>query len=102
MAVMTEEGSVKGVIQQVADVTKNLEAIRAVLKTGHAVIFNNDESGCGTGSFMVNKRTGEVNAIHDNGSDFVMKRWIIPKSDVEMAMAYEAEAAAGFTRHGRS
>jgi len=101
MAVMTEEGSVRGVVQQVADVTKDLEAIRAVLKTGHAVVFNDDGSGNGSGSFMVNKQTGELNAIHDNGMDYVMRRWIIPKNDVESMMAQEA-TAAGFTRHGSS
>jgi len=101
MAVMTEEGSVRGVVQQVADVTKDLEAIRAVLKTGHAVIFNDDGTGNGTGSFMVNKQTGEHNVIHDNGMDYVMRRWIIPKNDVESMMTQDA-TAAGFTRHGSS
>jgi hypothetical protein len=102
MAVMTEEGSVRGVTQQVGDVTKNLEAIRAVLKTGHAVIFNDDGQGNGAGSFMVNKMTGEINAIRDNGSDYVMRRWIIPQSEVETMMANDAATPAGFTRHGRS
>ena len=101
MAVMTEEGSVRGMVQQVADVTKDLEAIRAVLKTGHAVIFNDDGTGNGHGSFMVHKQTGEINVIHDNGLDYIMRRWIIPKQDVDNTLAHEA-AASGFTRHGSS
>ena len=100
MAVMTEEGSIRGVTQQVGDVTKNLEAIRAVLKTGHAVVFNDDGSGNGTGSFMVNKWTGETNAIRDDGSDYVMRRWIIPQPEVEQMMMQQATANAGFTRRG--
>ena len=103
MAVMTEEGSIQGVTQQVGDVTKNLEAIRAVLKTGHAVIFDDDGSGQGSGSFMVNKVTGEINAIRDDGSDYIMRRWIIPQGEVEAMLAENADAtAAGFTRHGSS
>ena len=82
LAVITEEGTVRGMTQQVADVTKPLEAVRANLKSGHAVIFNDDGSGNGTGSFMVNKTTGEINAIHDDGSNFVMRRWIIPAQEV--------------------
>jgi hypothetical protein len=100
MAVMTEEGSIRGVTQQVGDVTKNLEAIRAVLKTGHAVVFNDDGLGNGTGSFMINKWTGETNAIRDDGSDYVMRRWIIPQPEVEQMMSQQATANAGFTRRG--
>ena len=82
LAVITEESTVRGMTQQVADVTKPLEAVRANLKSGHAVIFNDDGSGNGTGSFLVNKTTGEINAIHDDGSNFVMRRWIIPAQEV--------------------
>ena len=31
---------------------------------------------------MVNKAMGEINAIHDDGSNFVMRRWIIPAEEV--------------------
>jgi len=87
LAVVTEEGTVRGMDQQVADVTKNLEAVRANLRAGHAVIFNDDGFGQGSGAFVVNKATGEVNAIHDNGSNFVMKRWIIPVQEVPQVLA---------------
>ena len=99
LAVITEEGTVRGMTQQVADVTKPLEAVRANLKSGHAVIFNDDGSGNGTGSFMVNKSTGEINAIHDDGSNFVMRRWIIPAQEVPEIVKHmqgDPEAAAPF------
>ena len=101
LAVVTEEGTVRGMTQQVADVTKPLEAVRANLKSGHAVIFNDDGSGNGTGSFMVNKTTGEINAIHDDGSNFVMRRWIIPAQEVPEIlknMQGDPEATAPFHR----
>ena len=87
MAVLTEEGTVRGLEQQVADVTKSLEAIRANVKAGHAVVFDDDGTGRGVGSFMVNKTTGEVNAIHDDGSNYVMRRWIIPRHEVPQVVA---------------
>ena len=49
MAVLTEEGTLKGMEQQVADVTKPLEAVRANLMAGHAVVFDDDGTGQGTG-----------------------------------------------------
>ncbi len=101
LAVVTEEGTVRGMEQQVADVTTNLEAVRANLRTGHAVIFNDDGSGQGSGSFVVNKATGEVNAINDNGANFVMKRWIIPVQDVSQVLATlhsDPADASGFPR----
>ena len=87
LAVLTEEGTVRGVEQQVADVTKSLEAIRANVKAGHTVVFDDDGTGRGVGSLMVNKTTGEVNAIHDDGSNYVMRRWIIPKNEVPQIVA---------------
>ena len=101
LAVITEEGTVRGMTQQVADVTKPLEAVRANLQSGHAVIFNDDGSGNGSGSFMVNKATGEINAIHDDGSNFVMRRWIIPAQEIPQilqSMQDDPEAAARFHR----
>ena len=82
MAVVTEEGTLRGMEQQVADVTKPLEAVRANLRAGHAVIFDDDGSGNGTGSFVLNKTTGEINMIRDDGHDYIMRRWIVPPNMV--------------------
>ena len=101
LAVITEEGTVRGMTQQVADVTKTLEAVRANLRSGHAVIFNDDGNGTGTGSFMVNKATGELNAIHDDGFNYIMRRWIIPAQEVPQIMTNmqgDPAAAMDFTR----
>jgi len=103
LAVLTEEGTVRGVEQQVADVTKSLEAIRANVKAGHTVVFDDDGTGRGVGSFMVNKTTGEVNVIHDDGSNYVMRRWIIPKNEVPQIVAaiHDQGNPAGFPRQAR-
>ena len=90
MAVLTEEGTIKGMHQQVADVIKPLEAVRANVKANHAVIFDDDGTGRGLGSYMINKTTGEMNIIRDNGSDYIMRRWIIPEPEVPSAMSQRA------------
>ena len=103
LAVVTEEGTVRGMSQQVADVTTALEAVRANLQAGHAVIFNDDGSGNGSGSYMVNKATGEINLIHDDGRNFIMKRWIIPVQEVHSYLGGtqgDDVAASGFTGQG--
>jgi hypothetical protein len=91
MACLTEENTLRGMVQQVADVTKPLEAVRADVKSGHAVVFDDDGTGRGMGSYMINKTTGEVNMIRDDGYDYIMRRWLIPKAAVPAIIAANAD-----------
>jgi hypothetical protein len=86
MAVLTEEGTIRGMEQQVVDVTKPLESVRANVRAGHAVIFDDDGTGQGMGSYLINKSTGEINAIRDDGKDYIMRRWIVPPGMVPDVM----------------
>ena len=95
---LTDEGTLRGMEQQVAEVTKPLEAVRANVRAGHAVVFDDDGSGHGTGSYMINKATGEVNVIRDDGKDYVMRRWIVPPQLVPGIMAEANDQ--GFRRQG--
>ena len=53
------------------------------------------------GSYAVNKDTGEVNNIEDDGVNFKMIHWIVPENEVANVMAMiEAENKSGFTRQG--
>jgi hypothetical protein len=95
MAVLTEEGTLRGMEQQVANVTKPLEAVRANVRAGHAIVFDDDGTGRGTGSYMINKSTGEINWIHDDSKDYIMKRWIVPRQEVPaVKKAYDDSLAA--------
>jgi hypothetical protein len=69
-------------------VTKPLQSVRALLASDHTVVFD------GSGSFVYNKTTGEVNNLVDDNINFMMKQWIIPPEQVEEALAY----SQGFTR----
>ena len=81
MAVMTEEGSVRPYCSQVADVSHSLQAVRAMLKSQHIVVFDEDAS------FAYNKETGEVNTIKDDGCNYTMEHWIIPPDQLGAVMA---------------
>ena len=64
-------------LAQVADVSGALTSARALNATGHAVVIDGDES------FVINKTTGEVNLIEDDGVAFNFDLWICPPEDLE-------------------
>ena len=64
LPVVTNEGGLRGMLAQVADVSGALTSARALNATGHAVVIDGDES------FVLNKETGEVNLIEDDGVAF--------------------------------
>ena len=71
MAVVTQEGTSRGYCTQLADITHALQSVRALTKSNHFVGFDAD------GSFVLNKLTGEYNAIEDDGVNYLMKQWIV-------------------------
>jgi hypothetical protein len=64
-------------VAQVADVTMPLQSPRALYATGHLVVLD------GPDSFVLNKVTGEVNCMEDDGSNYLLDTWIIPPEDLE-------------------
>ena len=70
-AVATEEGTVRRMRPQVADVLEALQFIRALGRRGHVVVFGDDESG--TGHYIMNRATGECNAVRDYGFNNLMR-----------------------------
>jgi hypothetical protein len=85
LPVVTQEGSLRALLAQVADVTTGLQSVRSMHATGHVVVFD------GPQSFTLNKFTGEVNAIEDDGMNYIMESWIVPPEELDNQMA-----AAGF------
>ena len=86
MPIMAAEGTTRGLRAQVADVSKPLQAVRSLIRTGHAVIFGGGENG--DEHFVVNRITGEVNEVKDDGVNYLMGMYVIPKTAM----------AADFTR----
>ena len=84
MAVLTTEGTLKGYGSRCADVTKALQSVRALAASGHAVCFG---LGDGTEHVIVNKMTGETNAMRDDGINYLQDLLIVPPEDIERVAA---------------
>ena len=76
--VVTDEGTTRGVRTQIANVSRPLGAVRQMYQSGHLVVFD------GPDRFCVHKETGEVNHIKDDGVNYTMGMWVIPKSELGM------------------
>ena len=91
MAVLTAEGTLRGYGSRCAEVTKALQSVRALVASGHAVCF-----GLGDGSehVIVNKETGETNAMRDDGINYLQDLLIVPPEDIERVAAELAAVTA--------
>ena len=83
MPIMTNEGTTRGLKAQVAEVSKPLQAVRSLVRSGHAVIFGDGEDG--NSHYILNKMTGEVNMVKDDGVNYLMGMYVIPKAEMQAA-----------------
>ena len=58
--------------------------MRSLVKTGHKVVFGDGANG--TEHYIQNVMTGEVNAVEDDGQNYLMTYLIAPK-DVSASFA---------------
>ena len=65
LPVVTAEGSWRGMLAQVADVSKALQSVRALVRSGHVVVFGDGDSG--SEHNVHNKLTCETNLVKDDG-----------------------------------
>ena len=84
MAVLTTEGTLRGYGSRCAEVTKALQSVRTLVASGHAVCFG---LGDGTEHVIVNKMTGETNAMRDDGVNYLQDLLIVPPEDIERVAA---------------
>ena len=76
LPVVTAEGTVRGVRAQVADVSKPLQAVRQLTRTGHLVVFGDGPGG--EQHYVLNRVTGEMNMIRDDGINYIMGLYVMP------------------------
>ena len=74
-SVVTEEGTVRGTRPQVADVSKALQSVRALVRTGHVVVFGDEENGADR--YTRNRASGETNVVRDDGLNYLMKLYVV-------------------------
>ena len=75
----TREGTSRGMVFQVAGVSKPLASVTKMNEAGHIVVFDGPES------FIVNKITGEINALRQEDGNFMLDVWVPPPSIAEQA-----------------
>ena len=78
MPVVTAEGTWKGLRAQVADVSKAVQSVRSLVRSGHVVVFGDGEDA---ESYIVNKVTGERTAVKDDGVNYLLGLHIAPRSE---------------------
>ena len=82
-AVLTKEGTLRGYQTQCAEVVrgKPLQAVRALLASRHAVCFGLGEAG--DQNLIINKDTGEINEMRDDGINYIQDVLVIPADKIE-------------------
>ena len=85
LAVLTQEGTIRGYQSECAEVTKPLQSVRALLRNRHAVLFGLGDNG--DQHMIVNKDTGEINWLEDDGINYIQSLMVIPPDKVEQVQA---------------
>ncbi len=81
MAVLTQEGTLRGYQSQCADVSKSLQSVRACVHSAHAVCFGLGPNG--EDHLIINRLTGEINRMEDDGVNYLQTLLIVPPDQVE-------------------
>ena len=89
LAVLTREGTVRGYQSECAEVTKSLQSVRSLVRNRHAVMFGMGENG--DEHVIVNKDTGEINFLEDDGINYVQSLLVIPPDKLEQVQGKMAE-----------
>ncbi len=81
MAVLTAEGTLRGFKSQVAEVSSPLESVRQLLGSKHCVLFGLGEHE--EEHLIINKLTGEVNRMRDDGINYLHDMLVVPPDRVQ-------------------
>ena len=79
-AVMTKEGTLRGYESQAANVSKCLNAVRSMVAGKSAVCFGLGPEG--DQHLIINRLTGEVNAMEDDGINYIQRLWVVPENEI--------------------
>ena len=72
-------GSVRGMLAQVADVSKPLQAVRSLVRAGHVVVFGDGDNG--DENYIYNKVSGECTSVTDGGINYLLAMLTIPPGE---------------------
>ena len=83
MAVVTDDGAKGGLQAQVADVSKMLQSVRALVRAGHTVVFGDGDDG--RSHYVYNKITGDCIGVKDDGTNYLMGMHIVARAEAGFA-----------------
>ena len=66
------EGTARSMILKAAPVTKPLGSVKKICAAGHVVVFDDE------GSYIMNKRTGEMNWLREEDGNYMLDAWVPP------------------------
>ena len=72
MSMITREGTTRSMKVQAAPVTKPLASVMRIVQAGHVVVFDEEAS------YILNKRTGEVNLLREEDGNYMLDVWVKP------------------------
>ena len=72
LPMIMREGASRGMLMREAPVSKPLASVKKICQAGHTVVF--DESG----SYVVNKASGEVNWLREDDGNYMLDAWVPP------------------------
>ena len=98
MAVMTAEGTLRGYRTQCADVSQPINAVRSMVASKSAVCFGLGPEG--DQHMIINRVTGEINLIEDDGYNYLQNLWVVPPDEIEQVQR-DQEPSQPFTGPGR-
>ena len=79
LPVITAEGTKRRMRLQAAEVSRPLASVKRICEAGHIVVFDD------TGSFILNKASGETNALRDECGSCMLDLWVPPRSELGFA-----------------
>ena len=88
IAVLTTEGTLRGYGSRCADVTKSVQAVRAHVKSQHAVCFG---LGHGNDHLIIYKITWEINRMRDDGTNYCQDFIIVPQEQLSRLAAEQSK-----------
>ena len=83
MTVVTDDGAWLGLQARVADASKMLQSVRALVRAGHTVVFGDGDDGCR--HYVDKKITGDCIGVKDDGTNYLMGMHIVPRAEAGFA-----------------
>ena len=84
LPVITPEGTLRGYESEVADISADLSSVRQLLASSHCVLFG--LGPVGDDHLIVNKISGEVNRMRDDGVNYLQDLLVVPPFMLDKVM----------------